>query len=244
MIYWNMRILLALAFLFLPLSVFAQSIVINEIAWMGTPVEGVEEKQWWRYEWVELRNITASSVVLNGWMIELYRTELDWRVPLAGTIPAQGYFLVTASDKIPNFDVNYANLSGKFVNSGQKVVLRNSSGAVVEEVGAAEGWFGGDSFFKQTMERWDPLKPGNDPENWGTSLEAGGTPKAQNSIYGQAPYQSSLRSDATGYTKKDSFESSARNIVFTPVFLKALILALGSAAAALFLKRRLERPHE
>jgi len=30
----------------------ARQVIINEIAWMGTPVEGVDEKQWWRYEWV------------------------------------------------------------------------------------------------------------------------------------------------------------------------------------------------
>ncbi|MCH8986919.1 hypothetical protein IIA94_01985 [Patescibacteria group bacterium] len=52
-------ILLTTLFLTAPLFATAQ-IIINEIAWMGTPVEGVDEKQWWRYEWVvpqTIRNI-------------------------------------------------------------------------------------------------------------------------------------------------------------------------------------------
>ena len=45
-----------------PFLVAAQ-VVINEIAWMGTPVEGVDTKQYWRYEWVELYNSTNEWVV-------------------------------------------------------------------------------------------------------------------------------------------------------------------------------------
>jgi len=37
--------------LFVP-SFASVQVVINEIAWMGTPVEGVDAKQHWRYEWV------------------------------------------------------------------------------------------------------------------------------------------------------------------------------------------------
>jgi len=46
-----------------PLFVAAQ-VIINEIAWMGTPVEGVDAKQYWRYEWVvpqRIKNITLYS---------------------------------------------------------------------------------------------------------------------------------------------------------------------------------------
>ena len=49
-------------FLGIPFFVLAEqpekSVVINEIAWMGTPVEGVESKQWWRYEWFTLNDLS------------------------------------------------------------------------------------------------------------------------------------------------------------------------------------------
>jgi len=44
-------ILFTILFFGAPLFVTAQ-VVITEIAWMGTPVEGVDMKRWWRYEWV------------------------------------------------------------------------------------------------------------------------------------------------------------------------------------------------
>ena len=37
---------------FIPVFVYAQNgnVIINEIAWMGTLVEGVEQNQWWRQQ--------------------------------------------------------------------------------------------------------------------------------------------------------------------------------------------------
>ena len=43
-------------FIWIPSFVTAQ-VIVNEIAWMGTPVEGVEAKQWWRYEWFILNEV-------------------------------------------------------------------------------------------------------------------------------------------------------------------------------------------
>ena len=47
---------LFLCFLLFPVFASAQSVIINEIAWMGVPVDGVDERQWWRYEFLELFN--------------------------------------------------------------------------------------------------------------------------------------------------------------------------------------------
>ena len=85
----------------------------------------------WRYEWLELQNTKESSITLDGWSIELYRQdELYFTIPLVGSIPANGYFLIGASDKIPDVDVNYKNLSGKLVNSGMKVVLKSNAASL------------------------------------------------------------------------------------------------------------------
>ena len=162
-------------------------VVINEIAWMGSPVDGVAENQWWRYEWLELFNAGESAASLDGWVIELRRQNLDFAISLAGGIPARGYFLVVSSGKIPLAHVNYANLGGKFFNGGQHLLLKNSSGVVQDEIDARTGWFAGDNKSKQTMERTDPLKEslpaqaGSDPQNWHTSEVAGGSPGRENS---------------------------------------------------------------
>lgn len=162
-------------------------VVINEIAWMGTKVEGVESKNWWRYEWFELYNNTGQIISLDGWGVELYRTVLDWSLELKGSIPDQGYFLVVASDKIfPNYDLNYSNLGGKFVNSGQKVLLKDASGQIINEIDCSSGWFAGDNDTKQTMERKNSLLMSN-TNNWATSLNPGGTPKSKNSVSIETP---------------------------------------------------------
>ena len=144
-------------------------IMISEIAWMGTPVEGVDAKQWWRYEWVELYNPTQEPVSVNGWTLQAS----DFHIPLWGTIHAQEYFLVGASSKIPNLDVNYANLTGKFANTGQKVLLKDAAGITVDEVDARNGWQAGDNTEKLTMEK-------RISGEWASSLQVGGTPRALN----------------------------------------------------------------
>lgn len=166
-----------------PGSIYQPSVVINEISWMGTKIEGVESKNWWRYEWFELYNNTNQSITLDGWQIELYRTALDWSVKLKGVILPQNYFLIVSSEKIsPSYDFNYSNLGGKFINSGQKVLLKNNEGFIADEVNCSSGWFAGDNTTKQTMERKNSQLPGNDSTNWLTSQNTGGTPKTINSV--------------------------------------------------------------
>lgn len=161
------------------------TVVINEIAWMGTKVDGIESKNWWRYEWLELNNNTVNPISLDGWKIELYRTDLDWSQELTGNIPTNGYFLIVSSDKIfSNYDLNYANLGGKFNNQGNKVLLKNNLGEIIDSLdcSSSDGWFSGDKITMQTMEKISPLVSSNESSNWQNSQNPGGTPKAQNSI--------------------------------------------------------------
>jgi len=161
---------ISVVFIFVPKIVFGATL-INEIAWMGTEIEGVDPGSWWRYEWLELYN-NGEPVALNGWKIELYRDNLDFTIQLTGTI--NDYFLIVSSDKIPNYDFNYSNLGGKFNNNGQRIVLKDNQNNIVEEINYfPDGWPTGDNATKQTMER---ITTG-----WQTSLNPGGTPKATNS---------------------------------------------------------------
>ena len=229
------------------------TVVINEVAWMGSPIDDVEPKQWWRYEWLELYNASDASVVLDGWTVELSREKLDFRIPLQGTIEANSYFLIGASDKIPNLDLNYKNLGAKFFNGGQKVVLKNSLGEIIDEVDARSGWPAGDNKTKQTMERKAIV--GTVPttqEGWQTSKDSGGTPKAPNSAgiklsltkdedhpkpgLGRLP-KPGLGKDETEKDPVESFQS--RVPIVNPITLLAGLLALGFSGVLLLVKRYL-----
>ena len=206
------------------LSAESRGVVINEIAWMGTPVEGVEEKQWWRYELLELFNAGDQEVSLQGWRVELRSGELlEFTILLYGVLPAKEYFLVGASDKISGLNVNYATLSGKFKNSGQRVVLKDGAGLVVEEIDAQEGWFAGDNELKLTMERRFFDRAVADPENWGSSAIEGGTPKAQNSVFGKEAFLKLDSIQQYDLTKKDSLWSSFVQTITNTVFILSLI---------------------
>jgi len=225
----------------------ARQVIINEIAWMGTPVEGIDARQHWRQEWIELFNSGEQVVSLQGWRIELYSGEnLDFTIVLFGNVLPNGYFLIGASDKIPGVDVNYASLAGKLKNPGQRVVLKDAAGNVVEEMNASSGWFAGDNDSKLTMERRFPDRD-PDPENWGSSRNTGGTPKTENSIFGKervlALGQSSL-TDSTGtlVTKKDQPWSSLTLVLSNTVFRRAFLVALAFAALLVYLRRYLVYP--
>jgi hypothetical protein len=226
----NPKIWCAVLLLLFP-SFAEAEVVLNEIAWMGTPVEGVEAKQWWRYEWIELFNAGEGDVSLHGWAVQLYQKKLEWTIALSGVISAQGYFVAAASDKVAGSDLSYANLAGKFANSGQRVVLRNANGDIVEEVDARNGWPAGDNEGKYTMERWKLT-------DWGTSIGVGGTPGAENSI---ASLESLSEVEAIApvvyQQKKDPFWS----FFMAPQFGLAFALALVSAVLVLGLRRYLMR---
>ena len=245
-----MKIGLVLFLVLVPSPGLAQ-VVINEVAWMGVPVESVEERQWWRYEWLELYNAGAEPVSLNGWVLELSRDKVDLHVSLRGSIEPQGYFVVAASSKIPGADVNYASLSGKFVNSGQKVELKNAAGELVEEVDAKAGWFAGDNDMKSTMERRFPEREANNKENWGSSQALGGTPKVQNSVFDKEKVLVLQANASAGSTdlpqaKKAFPGASFVETATNKVFILALAVALASALSILLLGRFLlrEQPGE
>ncbi|MCH7828704.1 lamin tail domain-containing protein [Patescibacteria group bacterium] len=236
-----MAFMILLVLLFLPSVVLAQqdsSVLINEIAWMGSSVDGVDANQYWRYEWLELHNTKDVPFLLDGWNVELYRQdELYFVIPLAGTIFQGGYFLVAAHDKIPNADVNYANLGGKFLNNGMRVALKDGVGNIIDEIDAQDGWPAGNNETKRTMERTGVLQAETLAEAWQTSAKVGGTPKSQNSE-GFKELVANLSSFAN---KKDPAGSFSKESVFSPPAFLAFSLALSSALLILLLRRVLAR---
>jgi len=239
------RAILITAFLASP-SIISAQVLINEIAWMGVPVEGVDSGQEWRYEWIELFNSsTVQTIGLNGWVIELYGSgdeTPEARIALGGTVPTNGFLVVGASEKIPEANLSYNNLGGKFANSGQKIVLRDAKGEIAEELDAREGWFAGENESKRTMERRFPENPPGDPENWGTSGESGGTPGVENSVFGKktAP---SLQGTSPGNEQASQLIDRRGSVprVLAPPFPLAFLLAAVSSLLALAARRRILR---
>ncbi|MFA5013302.1 MAG: lamin tail domain-containing protein [Candidatus Paceibacterota bacterium] len=163
----------ALIFIFLFLfSIFKSalaadlSVVINEVCWMGDTNRTSNE-------WIELYNDTPSAISLAGWILKIDDTEIK----LNGVIPAKGYYLISRDKtKSANLFFNKA-----LKNTGNKIILYYNNKTIIDEAAWASGWPAGDNKTKQTMERRNPLLPGNDKNNWQTSVAAGGTPGAQNS---------------------------------------------------------------
>lgn len=188
--------LFSLCFLFLAdprstkVKAAAPTVVINEIAWMGTGASSNDE-------WIELYNNSDGEVSLGGWMLLAGDSTPSIAFSADKKIPAHGYFLLERTD-----DTTVSNLAadqvytGALGNDGEDLQLRDSGGNLVDRVNATADWFSaGNNAGKATMERIDPEGDGSVASNWSTNdgvtvngKDAGGnllkgTPKAQNSVY-------------------------------------------------------------
>ena len=183
--------LLALVFLPILLSPALASpvldISINEIAWMGTDVSSSDE-------WIELYNNTDQNINLENW--GLYEAGGETLTePLTGIIKAKSYYLIERSndDTVPDVEASQPPTSwGGYglKNDGEYLQLLDQNSTIIDEVNCSNGWFAGEGKPNyKTMERKNPRDSGNDSDNWQTSLNAGGTPKSQNSSGAEAPIE-------------------------------------------------------
>jgi len=192
--YKNILIIIFL-FLFSALSARADSfldVVVNEIAWMGTEVG-------WRDEWIELYNNTDFEVNIDGWILKSVDGTLE--IEFTGTIPAKSFYLLERTDDNSVLNITADQIyAGALSNKGEHLKLFDNQNNLIDQINCSEGWFAGDNETKQTIERKDPQLPGNSPENWQTSKNPGGTPKAKNDILEKTEPQS----EPTQESKKES----------------------------------------
>lgn len=198
-----LSVIAALFFLFF-LSIFlsisetkASNVVINEIAWMGT-------KSSYGDEWIELYNNTDNDVNLKGWKI--ISSDKFLNIPLEGTIPKKGFFLLERSDDLTIPEIK-ADLiyKGSLNNKGKHLILLNNNGEIEDEINCASGWFAGNNTTKQTMERKDPSQKGNDPTNWQSSRNPQGTPRKRNSFFKKTPQRSNTNKNQNFYYSSNIF---------------------------------------
>ena len=95
------------------------SIIINEVAWMGTGASADDE-------WIELYNPGGTSVTLVGW--ELRGADGAPIIELSGTIPAGGFFLLERSDDNTVSDAPANQIyTGELENTGETLYLYDAS---------------------------------------------------------------------------------------------------------------------
>jgi parallel beta-helix repeat protein len=168
-----------------------QSVVINEIAWMGTEAD-------LNGEWIELYNNTDNMINLSGWTLQAEDgvPEID----LTGIIFGKYFYLLerTQDDTVSNILANQI-YTGALGNEGEILELRDSQGNLIDKVDCSAGWFAGDNDQKITMERIDPQGSGSDLNNWtnnngltkngfdASNHPINGTPRSQNSSWPVLP---------------------------------------------------------
>lgn len=170
-------------------SPVTDSVVINEIAWMGTEAQASDE-------WIELYNSSSRTISVGGWKLLIAG---DNSINLSGSIPSYGYYLLerTSGNTVSNIVEDYTGSFGRYGlnNAGEMLSLINETGILVDEIDCKNGWFSGIGVKGgASMERKSPNKSSNDdPTNWATfSGPAGdardaagnpisGTPRGRNS---------------------------------------------------------------
>jgi len=166
----------------------AGSVVINEIAWMGTDTNANDE-------WIELYNNTAGAIDLTGWYI---MDDDVTKYDLAGSIASGSYYLIEdqelATDVVADIVIGIGLVNGPPADS---LKLYDNTDTLIDSVDcSAVAWFAGSNTVpKKTMERIDPTVSGNSAANWANNdtitkngLDSGavvinGTPRSANSVY-------------------------------------------------------------
>jgi hypothetical protein len=114
----------------------AASVIIHEVAYAGTQNSQYEE-------WIELFNEGSDSVDVSNW--KFFKNETTTLIQLSGTIQAQEYFLVCRTTGTLTTPLNgTCNAQGTFggsglSNTGEHLVLKDATGAVVDEINLVDG---------------------------------------------------------------------------------------------------------
>lgn len=151
----------------LPVSVTTvNSVVINEIAWMGTG--GTTKLS--NDEWIELYNSGSNPINLDGWTLKSVTGNGDPQILLSGIVGPKGFYILERTDDFVIVDI-VANrvYSGSLLDSGENLELKDASGLVVDSIRCEGSWYGGSKDGRFSMERINPNKIGDTSSNWGSN---------------------------------------------------------------------------
>lgn len=144
-------------------------IVFNEIAWRGSSVSTADE-------FIELKNMTAEPVVLDGWVI-YNEAKLDEMLKIqSGIIAPEGYFLIANNEKGHIFSAGVsfldiepalADSAVSLSNSAFKISLRDAAGKIIDIAGDGSKPFCGEYNGEiSSMQRIDYTQYGEFEEAW------------------------------------------------------------------------------
>ena len=154
-----------------------QKIILNEIAWMGSPsLVGESASAASSREWIELKNISSIAVDLFGWQVMNASATLRATLGEHDVVPPGGFYLLArgnASTSVTHADAWY---SGGLMNAGDSIFIFDDSCGLSDMLLASNSWPAGDNISKRTLER------DGGGLGWHTSVESGGTPGRENSI--------------------------------------------------------------
>lgn len=134
------------------------SVVINEIAWMGTRANSADE-------WIELYNNTDEEIDLSGWILKA--DDGTPNIELSGIILSDEFFLLEqgSDNTIKGIPADQI-YTGALNNEGEKLELFDAYGNLIDLVDCSEKWFNGDRENRVSMERIDSSQPGSVSDNW------------------------------------------------------------------------------
>ena len=142
------------------------TVLINEIAWMGSTNSANDE-------WIELFNSTESAININGWVLK--SDDGTPEIKLTGSIRPNDYYLLERTDENSVPGVSSDKIyKGSFGNDGENIILYDSNSTLIDRASFSSGWTFGNKETKQTAERINP-------STWQTSQNPNGTPKLKNS---------------------------------------------------------------
>ncbi|MCK4965935.1 lamin tail domain-containing protein, partial [bacterium] len=167
------------ACLIITAKIFGQGIIINEIMYNSLPGEA---------EWIEVYNPGKNSINIQGWKIG------DKNKP-GGAVITDDTYIIFPDDYVvirSNSGLFFDSEAGtneiimesgfpKLNNDEDDIILRDSSDTAIDSIRYTEKW-GGEK--GASLERINPLKDGNDKDNWGTNVTGKGSSAGkENSIY-------------------------------------------------------------
>jgi uncharacterized repeat protein (TIGR01451 family) len=128
-----------------PIPTPAKSVIISEVAWMGTAASPADE-------WIELYNNTTKPIDLKNWKL---RTTTGVIV-LSGTILPNDFFLLesTNDDTVKGIKADLIYLQIKLLNNDEKLTLYDPYNNMVDTANSDKGkWPAGDMATFGSMER-------------------------------------------------------------------------------------------
>jgi hypothetical protein len=156
-------------------ATISHRVILNEIAWMGSPVAAGESADHAaNREWMELKNISGDGIPLDGWQIMDAAGKIKISFGSGDELLPNTLYLLSRNGELVNGLSDDKAYTGVLSNDGNRLVVLDADCGVSDFIDASSKWPGGSNSTKQTLERAKNL-------SWQTSMAAGGTPRAENS---------------------------------------------------------------